>query len=76
MLQDAPIAFDADAGGYKYGQPETGEAFEPPGLWFTAYVLQALAFIQRLIEDAGGGLLEEHLDAALRLAVSDRACRG
>ena len=33
---NAPVVFDADAGGYKYGKPETGEAYELPGLWFTA----------------------------------------
>ena len=60
---NAPVAFDANAGGYKYGKPETGEAFELPGLWFTAHELQALALMQRLIKDAGGGLLEEHLGA-------------
>ena len=58
---NAPVVFDANAGGYKYGKPETGEAFELPGLWFTAHELQALALMQRLIKDAGGGLLEEHL---------------
>jgi len=60
---NAPVVFDADAGGYKYGKPETGEAFELPGLWFTAHELQALALMQRLIRDAGGGLLEEHFGA-------------
>jgi proteasome accessory factor C len=60
---NAPVVFDADAGGYKYGRPETGEAFELPGLWFTAHELQALALMQRLIKDAGGGLFEEHFGA-------------
>ena len=60
---NAPVVFDANAGGYKYGKPETGEAFELPGLWFTAHELQALALMQRLIKDAGGGLLEEHFGA-------------
>jgi predicted DNA-binding transcriptional regulator YafY len=60
---NAPVVFDKGAGGYKYGKPETGEAFELPGLWFTAHELQALALMQRLIKDAGGGLLEEHLGA-------------
>ena len=60
---NAPVVFDADASGYKYGKPETGEAFELPGLWFTAHELQALALMQRLIRDAGGGLLEEHFGA-------------
>ena len=57
---NAPVIFDANAGGYKYGKPE-GEAYELPGLWFTANELQALAVMQRLLKDAGGGLLEEHL---------------
>jgi predicted DNA-binding transcriptional regulator YafY len=56
----APIVFDMDAGGYKYGKPE-GEAYELPGLWFSANELQALAIMRRLLQDAGGGLLEEHL---------------
>jgi predicted DNA-binding transcriptional regulator YafY len=60
---NAPVVFDANLGGYKYGKPETGEAFELPGLWFTAHELQALALMQRLIKDAGGGLLEEHFGA-------------
>jgi proteasome accessory factor C len=57
---NAPVVFDAEAGGYKYGKPE-GEAYELPGLWFTANELQALAIMQRLLKDVGGGLLEEHL---------------
>src|SRR6185312_13974152 len=43
------------------GSDEAGKAFELPGLWFTARELQALALMQRLLKDAGGGLLEEHL---------------
>src|SRR5687768_14123456 len=60
---NAPVVFDAEAGGYKYGRPESGDAYELPGLWFTASELQALAIMQRLLKDAGGGLLEEHLGA-------------
>src|SRR5688500_499190 len=60
---NAPVVFDKEVGGYHYGRPETGEAFELPGLWFTAHELQALALMQRLIKDAGGGLLEEHFSA-------------
>ena len=60
---NAPVVFDKEVGGYHYGKPETGEAFELPGLWFTAHELQALALMQRLIKDAGGGLLEEHFGA-------------
>lgn len=62
---NAPIVFDRDVGGYKYGESE-GEAFELPGLWFTANELQALAIMQRLLKDAGGGMLEEHLGPLAR----------
>ena len=62
----APIEFDRDAGGYKYVASDRatgsgGAAYELPGLWFTANELQALAIMRRLLKDAGGGLLEEHL---------------
>jgi proteasome accessory factor C len=82
---NAPVVFDPDAGGYRYGwgasgsasagagagvrfgNPQSeGKAFELPGLWFTANELQALAIMQRLLEDAGGGLLEEHLGPLAR----------
>jgi proteasome accessory factor C len=67
---NAPVVFDANAGGYKYARQEPGsEAYELPGLWFTPRELQALAVMQRLLKDAGGGLLEEHLaPLARRLA--------
>jgi predicted DNA-binding transcriptional regulator YafY len=59
---NAPVAFDPVAGGYKYARQEPGgEAYELPGLWFTPHELQALALMQRLLQDAGGGLLEDHL---------------
>src|SRR4029453_6079159 len=59
---NAPVVFDADAGGYKYSREATSEtSYEVPGLWFTPRELQALAVLQRLLKDAGGGLLEEHL---------------
>jgi proteasome accessory factor C len=62
---NAPVVFDAEAGGYKYAGSHFGKgegvAYELPGLWFTANELQALAIMQRLFKDAGGGLLEEHL---------------
>jgi predicted DNA-binding transcriptional regulator YafY len=59
---NAPVVFDTEAGGYKYDKTQ-GAAYELPGLWFNANELQALAIMQRLLKDAGGGLLEEHLSA-------------
>jgi proteasome accessory factor C len=67
---NAPVVFDAEAGGYKYGGSTHGKgegaSYELPGLWFTANELQALAIMQRLLKDAGGGLLEEHLGPLAR----------
>jgi predicted DNA-binding transcriptional regulator YafY len=59
---NAPIVFDRERGGYQY-DTAAGETYELPGLWFNANELQALAIMQRLLKDAGGGLLEEHLGA-------------
>jgi predicted DNA-binding transcriptional regulator YafY len=58
---NAPVVFDKDADGYRYAEQKGAAAFELPGLWFTPAELQALALIQRLLKDLGGGLLEEHL---------------
>jgi proteasome accessory factor C len=56
----APILFDASAGGYRYDATQRASAYELPGLWFNARELQALAVMQRLVHDIGGGLLKEH----------------
>jgi proteasome accessory factor C len=57
----APVEFDAEVGGFRYAAAQGVNAFELPGLWFTATELQALALMQRLLKDVGGGLLTEHL---------------
>jgi len=57
----APVEFDAEVGGFRYAVAAGANAFELPGLWFTATELQALALMQRLLKDVGGGLLTEHL---------------
>lgn len=57
----APVEFDAEVGGFRYAGAKGESAFELPGLWFTPAELQALAVMQRLLKDVGGGLLTEHL---------------
>jgi proteasome accessory factor C len=57
----APVEFDAEVGGFRYAAGTGIEAFELPGLWFTPMELQALAVMQRLLKDVGGGLLTDHL---------------
>jgi predicted DNA-binding transcriptional regulator YafY len=63
---NAPIIFDAAAGGFLYQRSAQAETYELPGLWFSATELQALAIMRRLLKDAGGGLLEEHLGTLSR----------
>src|SRR6266404_1884928 len=43
----APVEFDAGVGGFRYATSGGVNAFELPGLWFTATELQALALMQR-----------------------------
>jgi proteasome accessory factor C len=57
----APVEFDRETGGFRYADEKGVSAFELPGLWFTSAELQALAVMQRLLKDAAGGLLGEHL---------------
>jgi len=57
----APVEFDTEIGGFRYADAKGVGAFELPGLWFTPAELQALAVMQRLLKDVGGGLLTEHL---------------
>jgi len=57
----APVEFDSEVGGFRYADAKGVGAFELPGLWFTPGELQALALMQRLLKDVGGGLLTEHL---------------
>ncbi|HTE43132.1 MAG TPA: WYL domain-containing protein [Steroidobacteraceae bacterium] len=63
---NAPVVFDASSGGYRYSHENKDEAYELPGLWFTPNELQALAILQRLLKDASGGLLDEHLGPLAR----------
>lgn len=58
---NAPVVFDQETGGYKYADEKQRDVYQLPGLWFTPSELQALAVLQRLLKDAGGGILEEHL---------------
>src|SRR5689334_3943131 len=62
----APIVFDSERQGYRYTADAKAPEFELPGLWFTPMELQALAIIQRLLEEVGRGLLEEHVGALAR----------
>ena len=57
----APIEFDKANGGYHYGRDTAGDAFELPGLWFSARELQALLVFNAMLENLEPGLLGEQL---------------
>lgn len=55
---DAPIEYDREANGYHYAG---NQQFQLPGLWFTEAELSALLTVQKLLDQAGPGLLEDVL---------------
>jgi proteasome accessory factor C len=57
----APIEFDRENGGYHYSRNPAGDAFELPGLWFSARELQALLVFDAMLENLEPGLLGEQL---------------
>ena len=60
---NAPIEYDREANGYRFGEPRPGPRYELPGLWFSPAELQSLAVMQRILRDLGGGLLAEQVSA-------------
>ena len=57
----APIEFDKANGGYHYSHDAAGDAYELPGLWFSASELQALLVFNAMLESLEPGLLGEQL---------------
>lgn len=53
---DAPIEYDRERNGYHYAGDG---AFQLPGLWFTEAELSALLTVQKLLDEAGPGLLDD-----------------
>ncbi|MDD5328655.1 MAG: YafY family protein [Sulfuricella sp.] len=62
---NAPIVWDRNAGGYRFGQPVAGSKYELPGLWFNASEIHALLTMQHLLRNLGPGLLSPHVDPLL-----------
>jgi predicted DNA-binding transcriptional regulator YafY len=60
LYLNAPIVYDRGLNGYRY-DPNGGEMYELPGLWFNASELHALLAVQQLLEGVQPGLLENHL---------------
>src|SRR5258708_10706600 len=58
---NAPIEYDRDANGYRFGKPRTGPRYELPGLWFSAGEAYALRSMKALLAERQPGLLEPHV---------------
>src|SRR2546421_10153120 len=55
---NAPIEYDRDANGYRFGKPRSGPRYELPGLWFSAAEIHALLSALQLLGNLQAGLLD------------------
>src|SRR5918992_2525890 len=55
---NAPIEYDRDANGYRFGRPRSGPRYELPGLWFNAAEIHALLSTLQLLSGLQPGLLD------------------
>ena len=62
---NAPVVWDRDAGGYRFDKQGVGDAYELPGLWFSASEIHALLTMQQLLGSLGTGLLTPHIEPLL-----------
>lgn len=62
---NAPVVWDRDAGGYRFDKQGVGDAYELPGLWFSASEIHALLTMQQLLCSLGPGLLTPHVEPLL-----------
>ena len=59
---NAPLVFDREAGGYRFGKPNSGPSFELPGLWFSPEEILALMSMYQMLEGTDeSGLLGRHI---------------
>ena len=59
---NAPVVYDADAGGYRYGKEGAGKRFALPGLWFNEGEAFALVTMEHLLASLDhGGLIGPHI---------------
>jgi predicted DNA-binding transcriptional regulator YafY len=55
---NAPIEYDREANGYRFGKPRSGPRYELPGLWFNAAEIHALLSTLQLLGGLQPGLLD------------------
>ncbi|MBI3368526.1 MAG: WYL domain-containing protein, partial [Burkholderiales bacterium] len=62
----APIVYDRDVNGYRFGADDRGPAHELPGLWFNERELYSLLMAHQLLSELDSdGLLSRHLQPLL-----------
>lgn len=62
---NAPIEYDREANGYRFGKPRSGPRYELPGLWFSASEVFALLTTLKLLSDLQPGLLGEQVSTVV-----------
>ncbi|AKH20923.1 helix-turn-helix transcriptional regulator [Sedimenticola thiotaurini] len=60
LYLNAPIRYNRELNGYYY-DPDDGEMYELPGVWFNSSELHALLSAQQLLQNVQPGLLEQQL---------------
>ncbi|MGQ0510460.1 MAG: helix-turn-helix transcriptional regulator [Betaproteobacteria bacterium] len=63
---NAPIEYDRDVGGYRFGKPQAGPRYELPGLWFSAEEAHALLTMHQLLKGLDGEILGPHFEPLLQ----------
>jgi predicted DNA-binding transcriptional regulator YafY len=59
---NAPIEYDREANGYRYGAPRSGPRYQLPGLWFNASEVLALLTTLRMLGDLQPGMLDGQIE--------------
>ena len=62
---NAPIEYDRELNGYRFGKPLAGPRYELPGLWFNAAEVQALLTTLQLLPNLQPGLLDGQVKPVL-----------
>jgi len=58
---NAPIEYDRELGGYRFGKPGPGPRYALPGLWFSEAEVAALLTMSQLLEELDSNLLTPHI---------------
>src|SRR5436190_1346342 len=59
---NAPIEYDREANGYRFGAQRSGPRYELPGLWFNSSEVLALLTTLRLLGEVQPGMLEGQIE--------------